>query len=439
MFLLSIYLLLAAAERDNCDEHSLSYIYTAVSEGAVLAGSQEFTAMGVLDGHVIDYYDSVAMVKVAKQAWMRHHLSATYWQRGSETRRSKQRWFKVNMDIVLQRLRHNSSGLHFLQWLHGCHGDLRPDGSVEFRRGIDRFSYDGRNFLSFDYEQAVWVATSDAALETKRKWDQVHLLKDYTRAYLDKECVTWMSHFLQYQRDGVERAKPPALFLFARKSHLADNLLLTCLATGFYHRDAILEIQRDRRTLTREDGVTSSGVRPNEDSTFQRRDSVEVLRSDAAAFTCTLRHPASGLSVDALWDGAPGHRGLSGFAIAAVVSVAVCMLLMLLVCWRRCRTTKREESAGVLRHLSSSKTPGPSPTHSQDSSLDSGFDLGVDSDVDLGVDSGIDAPPQEVQAHPTCPGAAAEDTPTAAHLQEPPALPEEAPESAQLLTPDSLA
>ncbi|XP_061752650.1 major histocompatibility complex class I-related gene protein-like isoform X2 [Nerophis ophidion] len=420
MFLTSFCLLLAAARRANSDGHSLTYIYTAVSEGAVLAGAQEFTAMGVLDGHVIDYYDSVAMVKVPKQAWMKDKLGANYWRRGSEARRSKQRWFKVNMDILLQRLRHNTSGLHVLQWLHGCHGDLRPDGSVEFRRGVDRFSYDGRNFLSFDYERAVWVAASDAALETKRKWDEVHLLKDYTRAYLNNECVTWMTHFLKYQRDGVEQAQPPALFLFARKSHLADNLLLTCLATGFYHKDAILEIQRDRRALTREDGVTSSGVRPNEDSSFQRRDSVEVLRSDAAAFTCTLRHPASGLSVDALWDGAPTHKGLNAIATAAVISAAVCLLVTLLVWWRLCRRTKGEESPAADKFLHG-QVKDPTLTYSLDS----------------GVDSVIDASPQEVQARRLCPGAAAEDTPTAAHLQEPPALPAEALESAQLLTPDS--
>lgn len=228
--------------------------------------------------------------------------------------------------------------MHVLQWLHGCRGDLHPNGTVAFRGAVDTYSYDGLDFLSFDYKHAAWVATAPAAQETKRKWDGVALLKDYTRAYLNKECITWMERFLGYRSKHRRRAGtyPPTGFFFrgcgsrwltsrsrgqtvlsdaprastapptvdvigSRKARAADTLLLSCLATGFPLKHVVLEIRRNGRTLAREDGVTSSGVRPNEDDTFQRRDSVEVLESDDGNFTCVLRHHASGLHVETLW------------------------------------------------------------------------------------------------------------------------------------------
>ncbi|XP_077362278.1 class I histocompatibility antigen, F10 alpha chain-like [Festucalex cinctus] len=285
--------------------HTLTYIYTGVSGDASLlpAASRDFTAMGVLDGHVIDYYDSDAMTKVPKQPWMAAELSATYWEHGSLSRRSKQQWFKVNMDILLNRMGHNDSDLHVLQWLHGCRGRLHPNGTLAFAGGVDTYSYDGRDFLSFDYGRAEWVATAPAALETKRKWDVVQLLKDYTRAYLDKECITWMRNFLEYRRLRAQRKPPLSLDAFARKARADNTLLLSCLASGFARKDAVLEIRRNGRTLTKEDGVTSSGVRPNEDDTFQRRESVEILPSDAGKFSCVLRHGESGLHAETRWDG----------------------------------------------------------------------------------------------------------------------------------------
>nr|XP_061808309.1 major histocompatibility complex class I-related gene protein-like [Nerophis lumbriciformis] len=341
MFVIFLVFLNYAPFISNTETHSLMYIYTGLSQGALrLPGAREFTAMGVLDGQVIDYYDSGVEKKVPKQAWMESQMSANYWKQGSLSRRSKQEWFRVNVDILLQRMGHNRSDVHVLQWRHGCRGDLRPDGAVAFRGGVDSYSYDGSDFLSFHHERSEWVATAAAAQETKRKWDDVPNLKDYTRAYLDKECVTWMSRFLGYRSDRARPPPPPSVVMFAKKTRSeSGTALLSCHASGFPFKDVSLEIRRDGRTLLAEDGVASTGVRPNHDWTFQRRDGVEVLQTDRARFTCVLRHPPSGLRVETLWDGEVCGRsavtvataaGLGATALLVAVSVAVLV-------WRRCK------------------------------------------------------------------------------------------------------
>ncbi|XP_037119985.1 major histocompatibility complex class I-related gene protein-like isoform X1 [Syngnathus acus] len=322
--------------QSKCGEtHTLTYLYTGLSEGTSLPsgsdGSHYFTAMGVLDSHVIDYYDSSTMKKVPKQPWMAEKLDSAYWEQGTQSRKSKQQWFKVNVDILLNRMGHNRTDVHVLQWLHGCRGNLDPNGILTFGGGVDTYSYDGLDFLSFDYERAKWVATAPMAVETKRKWDDVRLLKVYTRAYLDKECISWMDRFLQYQRNQTEAAPPPSLELFARPTRAASTLLLTCLASGFPRKDVILEIRRNGRKLTREDGLASLGVRPNGDGSFQRRDSVEVLQSDTAKFTCVLRHPASGLHDEKLWDGKILGEPVADVKIAIGVGLVIPLVILVAI------------------------------------------------------------------------------------------------------------
>ena len=74
--------------------------------------------MGLMNNRQIDYYDSVDKKKIPKQDWMRDKLPADYWEKGTQSRKSKEQWFKVNVDILMNRMRHNNTGekphLHFV-------------------------------------------------------------------------------------------------------------------------------------------------------------------------------------------------------------------------------------------------------------------------------------------------------------------------------------
>lgn len=45
----------------------------------------------------------------------------------------------------------------------------------------------------------------------------------------------------------------------------------------------------------------SSGSRPNGDETFQRKDWVEILKTDKSQFTCEVIHGATGKHVEEEW------------------------------------------------------------------------------------------------------------------------------------------
>ncbi|KAK2830872.1 hypothetical protein Q5P01_018803 [Channa striata] len=305
--------------------HSLSYIYTAFSKPVGLKGFHEFTAMGLLDNKMIDYFDSDHQEKVPKQDWMEKNLPQEYWVKGTESRKSKQQWFKVNINILKERMRQNDSDIHVLQWMHGCKAEMK-DGQLKFIDGKDMYSYDGQDFLSFDDRDLVWVAPTSAALETKRKWDGVQVLKEYTKGYLENEC--------------------------------------------FYPKDIVLYIRRNGRALTPEDGLITSGVRPNHDDTYQRRDSVEILRSDVSTYTCEVIHRATNVYVNEVWDQKLPHTsdGSGGvIIIAAVVVVVLVVLIAGVVLALLIKTGKLELSCFNKGSRESVNTSGGSSTSSNPS------------------------------------------------------------------------
>uniref|UniRef100_A0A8C1ZVC3 Ig-like domain-containing protein n=1 Tax=Cyprinus carpio TaxID=7962 RepID=A0A8C1ZVC3_CYPCA len=197
-------------------------------------------------------------------------------------------WFNVNVDILMKRMRQTESDLHVLQWRHGCEVVQEGD-EVKFSKGISEYGYDGENFLSFDNKESQWVTSVDAALPTKRKWDNVPILNMYTKGYLEKECVDWLNKFREYDNEELRKASPPDVRVFARKSSDESKLKLTCLVTGFYSEDVTMTIRKYRTSLC-ENEVESTGIRPNHDGTFQLRKSVEINENEKSEYDCFVSH-----------------------------------------------------------------------------------------------------------------------------------------------------
>ncbi|KAB5565279.1 hypothetical protein PHYPO_G00239320 [Pangasianodon hypophthalmus] len=308
-------------------EHSLYYTYTALSKPLNLTGIYEFTALGMLNDRELDYYSSKTQAKVPRQTWMREKMPQDYWDKGTQSRKSKEQWFKVNVDILMERMRHNKSDLHVLQWRHGCVVNERTDGNVTFLRGVDEYSYDGAEFLSFDEVNSRWIAPVAAAEPTKRKWDDVPILNQYTKGYLEKECVDWLNKFMDYGKEELRKHSPPDVHLLAKKSvHDPGKLTLTCLATGFYPPDVQMQVRKLRTSLP-EHLVTSSGVRPNGDGTYQLRKSVNIVEDDKALYDCYVTH--SSLEKPIIVGGEQckecdtGPSTIIGAVIGAVLTLAV--------------------------------------------------------------------------------------------------------------------
>ncbi|CAM4640296.1 unnamed protein product [Leuciscus chuanchicus] len=83
----------------------------------------------------------------------------------------------------------------------------------------------------------------------------------------------------------------PDVHMFVSKSPDDESkLVLSCLATGFYPRDVQMNIRLNRINLEDQ----TSGIRPNDDETFQMRISVKIDRNHEGSYDC-LVHQAKAL------------------------------------------------------------------------------------------------------------------------------------------------
>ncbi len=81
-----------------------------LSKPVDLPAIYQFTAMGLLDDIQIDYYNSEEQKKIPKQTWMKEKLQEDYWEKGTQSRKSKEQWFNVNVDILMKRMGQSESG-----------------------------------------------------------------------------------------------------------------------------------------------------------------------------------------------------------------------------------------------------------------------------------------------------------------------------------------
>ncbi|XP_047675425.1 major histocompatibility complex class I-related gene protein-like isoform X2 [Tachysurus fulvidraco] len=343
-------------------EHSLFYTYTALSKPLELPGIYEFTALGMLDDRELDYYSSKTQVKVPKQDWMKEKMEKDYWDKGTQSRKSKEQWFKVNVDILMERMRHNKSDLHVLQWRHGCVIEAE-NGNTKFLRGIDEYSYDGSEFLSFDDKNSRWIAPVQAAEPTKRKWDDVSILNTYTKSYLEKECVDWLIKFMGYGQEELRKHSEPDVQIFAKKCVKDTNkLTLSCLATGFYPKDIQMYLRKGR-TILPDHLVTTTGVRPNGDGTYQQRKSLDILVEEKDSYDCYVNHIT--LDKPIVIDGRDGEipcldctvpkiqGGIIGGAIGAVLTLLVVAVVVFvlkkmgIISWQRNSSSSGNNPADV--------------------------------------------------------------------------------------------
>nr|CAD12381.1 MHC class I antigen [Labeobarbus intermedius] len=337
---LGVFILCGPSLQTEIEKHSLYYIYTALSKPVNQPGIYQFTAMGLLDDREIDYYNSEEQRKIPRQHWMQEKMQEDYWEKGTQSRKSKEQWFNVNVDILMKRMTHNESDVHVLQWRHGCEVEKQGD-KVRFSKGIDEYSYDGDNFLSFDDKDSQWVAPVAAALPTKRKWDNVPILNQYTKGYLEKECVDWLNKFREYGDEQLIKGSPPEVHVFAKRcTSDKTKLKLSCLATGFYPKDVILTIRKYRSSLP-EAEIESSGVRPNHDETFQLKKSVEIPQDEKADYDCFVFHRTLTKPIISRWDGTCTNCneglilvngpaigvGVGVVVVGLVVAAAICLYL----------------------------------------------------------------------------------------------------------------
>ncbi|XP_052439480.1 H-2 class I histocompatibility antigen, D-37 alpha chain isoform X2 [Carassius gibelio] len=262
------------------EKHYLHFKFTAFSKANTLP---EFSAEAVADGRQIRHYNN------KDNSWVRSSLTEDDWTEFPDSRD----WFIHQMKTLSNCTNTQCSELHILQRKSGCELE-RYNGTVTSLRAFDEYGFDGEDFIAFNSDTLQWIYKNIKAKEIKIKWDQQTKRNELLQHFL-KTCMNWISTV------NNTKKTPPDVHVFVRKAPDDDSKMnLSCLATGFYPRDIEMNIRLDK--INTENKI-SSGIRPNDDGSFQMRVSVKIDRDIRGSYDCFVIH--RGLTEPAVveWEG----------------------------------------------------------------------------------------------------------------------------------------
>ncbi|NXB39686.1 HA1F protein, partial [Eulacestoma nigropectus] len=296
--------------------HSLRYLSVVVSEPG--PGVPQFMIMGYLDGIPFTRYDSERGRDEPLTPWMKDGPEQEYWDSETEISKANQQADARNLDILRDRY-NQSGGLHVLQRVYGC--DLLSDGSI---RGSSRYSYDGRDFISFKLGSRSFVAADGAAQVTKRRWDSDGGTVEQWTNYLGNICNEALNKVVRYGLEALERKEPPDVHVSGKEEH--GTLILSCHAYGFYPRAIAVNWMKGDKIWDQE--TEWGGIVPNSDGTFHTWARIEAQPEEREQYRCRVEHP--GMPEPRIFSWEPKSVGNLTLVVAVSI-IAVILILILLI------------------------------------------------------------------------------------------------------------
>uniref|UniRef100_A0A3B1IEV9 Ig-like domain-containing protein n=1 Tax=Astyanax mexicanus TaxID=7994 RepID=A0A3B1IEV9_ASTMX len=160
----------------------------------------------------------------------------------------------------------------------------------------------------------------------KRLWEHSlsgsSILNGFIRTYcLSHVILVFFGYTVM--NECVLFSAPPVVHAFATKSvRDPKKVRLTCLATGFYPKDVELCVRKFGTSIP-EHLITSSGIRHNDDGTYQLRKSMEINGDDPTDYDCYVHHSSLTEPVMKKW-GAVG-----GVIVILLIVLAVLFFVLI--------------------------------------------------------------------------------------------------------------
>ncbi|XP_040180852.1 class I histocompatibility antigen, F10 alpha chain-like isoform X1 [Rana temporaria] len=309
-----LILIILGVSGGYCDSHSMRYYHTTVSSPG--SGLPVYSEVGYVDDKEIANYNSDTRQYLPKTEWMKK-LGSDYWEGQTQTGRRNEAASKYNVQTAMRRF-NQTGGIHIVQVMKGC--KLRDDGTTE---GYYHHRYDGREFMSLDTENGIFIPTMNEAQITTQRWNSPEeRWGEIQKNYVENICIEWLKKYINNGREDLEKRVRPEVKVWGHRQS-DDVARLECLVYGFHPQ--LLEVKWVRNG---EDDVSSyekTPILPHPDGTYQIRVSVEVPTREGDTYSCHVEHSSLGNeTLRVKWD--PSTSDNTPIIIGVVVVGAVLII-----------------------------------------------------------------------------------------------------------------
>ncbi|TRY97616.1 hypothetical protein DNTS_004747 [Danionella cerebrum] len=147
-----------------------------------------------------------------------------------------------------------------------------------------RYGFDGKDIMHVDLARGTVVATSESGKSLAEERKSTEYIKRKEEK-LQIECNAVKTVFLK-SNNTLSRAAKPAVFL-AKGSEQGQEYL-KCAAHGFYPN--AIRIRWTKKGQPIYFGVTTTGILPHRDGTFQMTSYLSLNNVTAQEVTCEIEH-----------------------------------------------------------------------------------------------------------------------------------------------------
>ncbi|XP_055982759.1 class I histocompatibility antigen, Gogo-B*0102 alpha chain-like [Sorex fumeus] len=293
--------------------HSMRYFEFGVSRPG--RGDSRFIAVGYVDDTQFVRFDSdSASQRMEPRAPWVGQEGPEYWEESTRRAKGTAQIFRANLNTALRYYNQSETDSHTFQRMYGC--DVVSDGRL--LRGYDQYSYDGADYIALNEDLRSWTAAEGTqAWISKSKFEQGGEA-EYSRNYLENDCVQWLLRHLEHGKDTLLRAEPPRRHI-THHPFSDREVTLRCWALGFYPAEITLTWQREGEDLTQDTELVET--RPSGDGTFQKWAAVVVPSGEEQRYTCRVQHQGLLEPVTLRWE-PPSH-----FTILTVGTIVGLVLL----------------------------------------------------------------------------------------------------------------
>ncbi|KAE8588409.1 hypothetical protein XENTR_v10022519 [Xenopus tropicalis] len=205
--------------------------------------------------------------------------------------------------------------IHIYQRKFSC--ELEEDGTIG---GYQEFALDGREVITFDRENEVFVPATQEAVTMLPRWNQYLGNAKGNKMYMENECIEHIKLYLPLIMMDLEKKVKPKVKVSISESD--SGVELHCRVYGFYPRDVEVKwIKNGRDEIHSEEAAQ---ILPNPDGTYQIRVSVGVTPEGGATYSCHIDHSSLEKALVVPFEGET-----KGYVIYIVIGVVVAALLAL--------------------------------------------------------------------------------------------------------------